>query len=78
MRFNNLDFRPLNFSDADDQLRLPFDDPGNQPPTDQSPITSVHKVDVADRYGRSYEVVVHQSPDSGIVLAYCLRPTRLN
>ena len=78
MRFNTLPFRPLNFNDADEQLRLPFDESSNLPPTDLEPVTSVHPVDLTDRYGRRYEIVVHQSADSGVVLAYCLRPTRLN
>ena len=78
MRFNNLALRPLNFDDADEQLRLPFDEPSNLPPTDLEPVTSVHPVDVTDRYGRRYEIVVHQAPDSGVVLAYRLRPALLN
>lgn len=78
MRNNNLPYRPLNFSDADAQLRFPFDEPIETIEDDQPPISSVYPLDLIDRHGRRYELVVHQSPKTGMVLAYCLRPARLN
>jgi hypothetical protein len=78
MRNNDLPYSPLDFSDADAQLRFPFDKPIEAIADDQPPIRSVHPLDLVDRHGRRYEMVVHQSPNTGVVLAYCLRPASLN
>jgi hypothetical protein len=78
MRNNKLTTRPLNFSHADDQLRFPFTEMDEVRGEAALPLTSVHLTEVADRFGRRYELVVHQSPRTGAVLAYCLRPTRLH
>ncbi len=56
---------------GDDQLRLSFDEPS--PPGLGEPITSVHELDVYDRHGRGYELLIRQDPLTRCVLAYGIR-----
>lgn len=72
MRINHLPrLLPLDNVEGDDQLRLPFAD--QVPPGPGGPITTVHELDVHDRRGRSYELLVRQDPLTRCVLAYCIR-----
>jgi hypothetical protein len=72
MRINHLP-RPLNFDnfEGNHQLRLPFADPMPQGPG--GPVTTVHELDVCDRRGRSYELLVSQDPRTRCVLSYRIR-----
>ena len=71
MRFHELRFSPVLDLDADDQLSLPFADAPDPP--DPSPLTHRQLLDFGGRRTRTYELVVHQDPVTGHVLAYCLR-----
>lgn len=72
MRINNL-YRLFQVDNAerDDQLRLPLAD--TVPPGPGDPITTIHLLDLYDRRGRRYELLVHQDPRTRCVLSYCLR-----
>jgi hypothetical protein len=72
MRFNDLRFAPVLDFDAEDQLSLPFAD--HPAPPDRTPVTHRQLLELGGRRLRTYELVVHQDPVSGGVLAYCLRP----
>lgn len=70
MRDNNL-LPPIQVSD-DYQLSLPFND--EMPPPERQPSTTRMVLDLRDRRGRAYELIVRQDPLTRCVLSYCLRP----
>lgn len=73
MKLNSLSrLLPIDNFDPDLQRCLPFQDLAG-PSRPAMPIKTVHELDVYDRHGRGYELVVHQDPRTRCVLTYCLR-----
>ena len=66
---NNCVIRDCVIASDDEQRPLPLDD---MPPFNPTPITTHLVVDINDRHGRGYELVVHQDPFTRHVLAYRL------
>ena len=71
MRINNLRKFSVPRPQREDQLSLPFCD---DPPPAREPVTHRQLIEFGGRCGRAYELIVHQDPRNGFVLAYCLRP----
>ena len=71
MRFNDLRFTFVPGFDAEDQLSLPF---AEHPAPARTPVTHRQLLEFGGRHLRTYELIVHQDPMNGFVLAYCLRP----